>query len=162
MSEMTIREAAGVLSGVCQQLRAAKLLEGALKSVLAIEGTVATQQGKNDELDEQIIAQHAKLADIAEEIEAEQDRKRITLLNCDVALEAAQAKGRDTGAQIERELTLARKETDEQREQLEATFLLRQKVLEDETQLKKEELTSIEAKLQHAKDDLAQMKERLG
>lgn len=162
MSEMTIREAAGVLSGMCQQLRAAKLLEAALKNVLAIEGIVSSKEAEKNKLDEDIISQHAKLAEIAEEIEAEQDRKRIALINCAASLEVAQTKGRETGAEIEKELTLARKEADERREEFEVAFLSRKKILEDETQLKKEALTSIEAKLQHAKDDLAQMKERLG
>ena len=162
MAEMTIREAAGVLSGVCQQLRAAKLLEAALKNVMAIDGMVSSQQDKKNELDEQIIKQHVKLAEIAEEIEAEQERKKIDLNNCAASLEAAQAKGRETRGQIERELILARKEAAERVEELTAYHLAKQKDFEDETQLKKEELTSIEGKLQHAKEDLAQMKERLG
>ena len=101
MADMTVREAASILSAVSQQHRAAKLLEEALKVAVALEGIVKSKMEEKEVLDLQVSELHNKLIRLGDELEEEEKKKDIALVKfsglvATAQAEAARAQGKST------------------------------------------------------------------
>ena len=162
MADMTVREAASILSAVSQQHRAAKLLEEALKVAVAIEGIVKTKTEEKEALDIQISEFHTKLADLGNELEEEKKKKDVALVRFSSLIAAAQAEATEAQRKSEKKIKELEEEYKGWSVKLKSEHTVLVGNLKEHIKGKEEELASIEAKLRTARNDIAKAKERLG
>lgn len=162
MPEITVREAVSILSAVSQQLRAAKMLEEALKTALAVEEIVKTKTSEKNVLETQISELHIRLNRLGDEIEETEKRVKVDLAKASNDISVAQEEAVKARAEADKRMERFEEHIREQSKELEDTYIAQKENLEEERKAKEEELASIEAKLQGARNELALMKERLG
>ena len=162
MPDITIREAVQILSAVSQQLRAAKLLEEALKVAMALEGIVKTKTEQKEALDVRVSELHDKINELGDELEEEEKKKIVVLARFSDLVAVAQTEAAEAQRKSEEKIKELEEEYKGWSVKLKSEHNVLVGNLKEHIKGKEEELASIEAKLRTARNDIAKAKERLG
>ncbi|MBW8036443.1 MAG: hypothetical protein FVQ79_12670 [Planctomycetes bacterium] len=162
MEDMTVKEAASVLSGVVHNLRAAKRLESALKVVEGLEGLVKEAELKKTKLSEELQKLSSRIEVVTGEIEREEARRETALAETGRLKTEAQADLQRVNSAVETAVAETKAGFDKRVESTEAAFKEKVLDLDRDTKDREERLRVVTEKLGAAKADLNAVKERLG
>ena len=162
MEDMTVKEAASVLSGVVHNLRAAKRLESALKVVEGLEGLVKETEAKKEKVSGELQKMNSRLEVVTGEIEREEVRRETALAETGRLKTEAQADLQGVNLEVEGKVAQAEASSHRRIEEAEAAFKEKVLDLDRDTKDREERLRVVMDKLEEAKAALAIVKERLG
>ncbi|KKK47547.1 hypothetical protein LCGC14_3154070 [marine sediment metagenome] len=162
MPDMTVKEAASILSGVVHNLRAAKRLESALKVVEGLDGLAEEAENKKEKVSTELDRKNLDLEVVTGEIEREEARRETALAETGRLKTEAQADLQRVNSEVEAKVAEANSGFTQRVEELETAFKLKVLDLDRDTKDREGRLRVVTDKLEEAKTDLAAVKERLG
>ena len=162
MEDMTVKEAASVLSGVVHNLRAAKRLESALKVVEGLDGLVKEAESKREKLSGELQKLNAELEVISTDIGREETRRETALAETGRLKTEAQADLQRVNSEVEGKVAEAQASSRRRIEEAETAFKTKVLDLNRDIKEREENLKVVTDKVEEAKAALAAVKERLG
>lgn len=162
MPDMTVEEAASVLSQVVHNLRAAKRLESALKVAVGLDQVVKETELRRMKFSDELQKLNSRLETITGEIEREEVRRESSLAETGRLKTEAQADLQRVNSEVEAEITVAKNSSYRRIKELEEAFKVRVLDLDISIQDKEQRLSHVTDKLEAAKAELTSIKERLG
>ncbi len=161
MVDMTITEAASVLSGVVNNLKAARILEEALIVVRNLDNSAKEANDKKVELDEQAKVLRDELTVLEQEIESAKHNKETQAEEIRVSLKDLQHSLSSLKESAARKSADLDTEASEQGKSLDEAFRVKEASLNGLIADRNAELKAVEKKLSEAESDLSSLMSKI-
>ena len=161
MTDMTIAEATSVLSGVANNLRAARRLEEALTVVKILEQSEKESRDKKTALDTEVRDLTDKLEVLNQETESARVKRDYQAAEIEAEMKKLASDLRATKVSLDEKVSAAEGQIAERTAASQASFTANQSELNEQLQFKSNELEAVEAKLAQTKAEVSSLRDRL-